>query len=62
MMKRDDGKKQMEIKGPSKKRTCGIEENNVLVPVGGLYVILREFSRYLYFTIQRHSQRIASER
>lgn len=36
MTKRDDGKKLMNIKEPSKKRIGGVEENNVTVLVGGV--------------------------
>jgi hypothetical protein len=36
MTKKYDGKKGMKMKGPNKKRIGGIEEKNVLVPIGGI--------------------------
>lgn len=49
MMKRDDGKKKMKIKGPSKEWIEGIEQNNIPMPVGGSHVIPGKFATYLSF-------------
>ena len=43
----------MKMKGPSKKRIRGVEEKNILVPVGEAHVIPRKFCLYLSFIVDK---------